>query len=272
MNARAAAVTLRTSPRVPRAPRAVGGMGPIGLLVCIALGTGCDSGSSGAAAPATVAPAAPPAPTMAVSPVAEPPRAPEIILDASSVSIGTDRVSTGEPGLAEKIAVFLTGRPAIADQGVDFVAMRNAKPSQVAMVAAALHRAKANAVTVKTDTRDGTTQKLALSFATTVAACATVAWIAKDAAIDVWPAGGGTAKRIIKGMAGPDMTLGTEAVARQGAGCGAPELVVGADDRLTWGLVFDLATMSLTAPGARAFRALLVTGAVPGKKLALDSP
>ena len=42
-----------------------------------------------------------------------------------------------------------------------------------------------------------------------VADCTTVAWIAKDAAIDVWPAGGGTAKRVIKGLAGPDMTLGT---------------------------------------------------------------
>jgi hypothetical protein len=202
---------------------------------------------------------------------AEPPKAPEIIVDVANVSIGTDRVPVGEQGLADKIAVFLTGRPAIAGQVVDIVAMRNAKPSQVAAVVSALRHANATRVNVKTEARDGTTQKLELSFVASVPDCATVAWIAKDVAIDVWPAGGGTAKRIIKGMAGPDMTLGTEAVHKQASGCGAPELVVGADERLTWGLIFDLATMSLQAPGARMSAAVLVTGAVPGRKLSLGS-
>jgi hypothetical protein len=202
----------------------------------------------------------------------EAPKAPEIIVDVANVSIGADRVPTGEPGLADKVAVFVTGRPTIAGQVVDVVAMRNAKPSHVAAVVMALRRAKASSVDVKTSARDETTQKLSLSFATSVPDCATVAWIAKDAAIDVWPAGGGTAKRIIKGMAGPDMTLGTEAVQKHASGCGAPDLIVGADERFTWGLVFDLARMSLEMPGARASHAVLVTSAVPGRKVALESP
>jgi hypothetical protein len=123
---------------------------------------------------------------------------------------------------------------------------------------------------VGTEARDGTTQRVPLSFTTSVADCTTVAWIAKDAAIDVWPAGGGTAKRIIKGLAGPDMTLGTEAMRKQWTGCGASELVVGADDVLTWGLVFDLATAGTQAAGVHPSTAVLVTNPVPGRKLVLE--
>jgi hypothetical protein len=239
----------------------------ISFALASALAVACDKEPSNLETrvdAAQVAPTRPPTP-----PTVEAPRVPEIIVDATTVSIGPQRVPTGEQGLLDKVAVFVTGQP-IAGQAVDFVAMRGAKPSTVAAVAAALRRAKAASVNVKTSARNDTTQKLPLSFATSVADCTAVAWIAKDAAIDVWPAGGGTAKRVIKGMAGPDMTLGTEAVDKQVSGCGAPELLVGAEDRFTWGLVFDLATMSLQSPGSRASAAVLVTNAVPGRKIALE--
>jgi hypothetical protein len=205
-------------------------------------------------------------------PAPEPPKAPEIIVDSANVSVGTDRVPAGEQGLADKVAVFVTGRPAIAGQPVDFVAMRNAKPSQVAAVASALRRARASIVSVKTEGRDGTTQKIALSSSTSGPDCTTVAWIAKDGAIDVWPVSGGTAKRIIKGMAGPDMTLGTEAVEKHAASCTAQELIVGAEDRFPWGLVFDLATQSLQSSGGHLGSVILVTNATPGRKTTLDAP
>jgi len=239
------------------------------LWACVFAGA-CDSQPSKVEPLLDTVQAPPPPPPVAAPP--EPPSAPEIIVDSSSVAIGADRVpTTGEQGLADKIAVFVTGRPAIAGQAIDVVAMRNARPSYVAAVVSALRRAKASGVTVKTEARDGTTQKLALAFPAGVPDCATVAWIAKDAAIDVWPAGGGTAKRVVKGMAGPDMTLGTEAVRRQANGCSASPMIVGGDERFPWGLVFDLATMSLQLQGMRASGAVLVTSAVPGRKLALDA-
>ncbi len=221
---------------------------------------------------ATSAEAAPPPATTAPPAPPEPPRAPDILVDASHVAVGNNQVVAGEPGLADKVAVFLNGRPLIEGQTVGFVAMRNAKPSYVAAVVAALARAKATAASVNTEARDGTTEKLPLTFAKAVRDCTTVAWIARDAAIDVWPAGGGTAKRIVRGLAGPDITLGTEAARKQSTGCNASELVTGADDGLTWGLVFDLATSILGAPGARASTAMLVTGAVAGRKLVRESP
>jgi hypothetical protein len=193
--------------------------------------------------------------------------APEIIVDRSTVSVGSDRVAADEPGLADKVAVFVRGRPTIEGHVVDVVAMRNAKPSQVAAVLAAVHSANASGVQVKTEARDSTTQKLAISFAPSLPDCTVVAWIAKDAAIDVWPAGGGRAKRIVRGLAGPDVTLGTDAIRAQWGGCGAPSIAIGGEDTMTWGLVFDLGTSAIQAPGSRASSAVLLSTAVPGRKV-----
>ena len=242
----------------------------LALTIAVSAAAACDKDAHEAT---TAFDAGPAYPLLTASPApVEPPRAPEIIVDAVKVSIGTDHVAAGEPGLVDKVGVFLTGRPGVAGQVVDVVAMRNAKPTRVLAVVRALRRAAARGVNARTEARDGTTGSLPLSLVAGVADCTTVAWIAKDAAVDVWPAGGGKARRIIKGIAGPDMTLATEAVHKQGAGCSASEMVVGSDDRFTWGLVFDLATMSLQAPAGRAGAALLVDDAVPGRKLALAWP
>jgi hypothetical protein len=235
------------------------------MFSCVACDDASSKGSSAAPTGTTVA-----APASTPPPPPDPPRAPDIVIDASTVSFGSDRVPAGEPGLADKVAVFARGAPMIAGNTVSVVAMRNAKPSQVAAVIAALRKAKATGAIVKSEARDGTTQKVPLSFTSSVGDCTTVAWIAKDAAIDVWPAGGGTAKRVIKGLAGPDMTLGTEAMRKQWAGCSSAELVVGADDVMSWGLVFDLATAGLQAAMTHVSTAVLVTNAVPGRKLVLD--
>jgi hypothetical protein len=237
------------------------------LLVGVGLVAGCDAPSSRGGGSETT----PPLPVATASAVVpEPPRPPDIVIDGSNVSVGNSRVATGELGLAEKLAVFLKGRPLVEGSVVSFVAMRNARPSPVVAVVSALRAAKATGAIVHTEARDGTTQQVPVSFTTSVADCTTVAWIAKDSAIDVWPAGGGTARRVIKGLAGPDMTLGTEAMRKQWTGCGASEIALGADDVLTWGLVFDLATAAVQASGAHPSTAVLVTAPSPGRKLTLQ--
>jgi hypothetical protein len=218
-----------------------------------------DAGGPGSSAAATTASAAP-----------EPPRAPDIVVTDTNVSVGQDRVATAEQGLTDKVAVFVTGRPMIEGQNVTMIAMRPAKPSAVAAVVAALRKAKAQSVTVKTESREGATETLQLVFASQVPDCAVVAWIAKDASINVWTAGGGVAKRQAHGLAGPDMTLGTELVRTTWAGCTSGQIIVGAEDTMSWGLVFDLATRVLSSPGSRANAAILVSGAVPGRKVALE--
>lgn len=238
----------------------------VALLLAPGAALGCDNGSPGPALPEAAAVATHAAPSAAP----EPPRAPDIVVDSSNVAIGSSKVATGEPGLADKIALFLVGQPMIEGQRVSVVVMRSARPSGALAVLSALRKAKAAGAVIRTDGRDGTTQKLPIAFVTTPPAdCATVAWIAKDAAIDVWPAGGGTAKRIIKGLAGPDMTLGGEAVQKQLSGCSASQIFVGEDEGLTWGLAFDLATNALSVPSRNTTAAVLVADAVPGRKLTL---
>ena len=239
---------------------------PIVRIACAALVFACDKEPAKAEAPEAAAPAA--AATASAPP--EPPRAPDIVVDPGNVAIGNDRVPTGELGLADKISVFLNGRPMIAGNIVSVVAMRNAKPSQVVAVVTALRKAKAAGAVIRTDGRDGTTGKLPLEFTSTAADCATVAWIAKDGSIIVWPAGGGSSKKVIRGLAGPDMTLGTDAVRKQQSSCNASELFVGADDALTWGLVFDLATMSFAAAGSHVSTGVLVSNPTIGRKLVLE--
>jgi hypothetical protein len=242
------------------------------LFVLAALGmAACDKSSSDAentTAELSAEPAA--APTLPTSPSKpEAPRAPDIIVDRSTVSIGTERVATGEPSLGDKVEALVAGQATIEGHNADLVAMRNAKPSQVGAVVAALRAAKATGAKIKTAARDDTTQALPLSFATSVPDCTEVLWIAKDGVIDVWPASGGNLKRVGRGLAGPDVTLGTDAVRAQWAGCGSPAIAIGADDTMTWGLVFDLATTVLGSPGSRASAAILVPTATPGKKLVL---
>jgi hypothetical protein len=236
-------------------------VGVLGLALACDPAAGPDGPAEAAATQTIPTVTPPPAPP-------EMPAAPDIVIDASNVSVGSNRVATGEPGLADKLAVFLTGQPMIAGNAASLVAMRNARPSQVAAVLSALRKAKAASAIVATEARDGTTQKVPMAFPGGVAGCVTVAWIARSGAIDVWPAGGGTARRVIKGLAGPDMTLGTEAMRKQWSHCGASELVVGADDVMPWGLVFDLATAGVQASGTHPSTAVLVTNAVPGRKLA----
>ncbi len=228
------------------------------------IAVGCDRDEKSNSPPVAALPAAPPsAPTSA-----PPPGPPEIILDSNHVAVGKQQVPTADRGLIDRVASLLAV-PGIEGRAVDVVTMRNVQPSQVEAVLVALRGAKATGATIKALTREGTTQKLPISFATSTPACTTVAWIAKDAAIDVWPAGGGVAKRVIRGLAGPDITLGLEAILTRQEGCGASDLVVGADEAMTWGLVFDLATSALQIRGARASAAILVTRATPGRPVEL---
>jgi hypothetical protein len=249
--------------------RRMAGVGALLVVVgVLSLPLACDPAAShdGAAEAA----AAQPIPTTSPPVPPETPDPPEIVIDAANVSVGSNRVATGEAGLADKLAVFLTGQPTITGNAASLVAMRNAKPSQVFAVLNALRKANAASAIVATEARDGTTQKVPMAFPGAVADCVTVAWIARNGAIDVWAAGGGTAHRVVKGLAGPDMTLGTEAMRKQWSRCGASELLVGSDDVMPWGLVFDLATAGLHASGTHPSTAVLVTHAVPGRKLALE--
>jgi hypothetical protein len=243
------------------------------VAMSAALASGCDKGSEASPPASAIAPTT--TPIQAPTPASTSHALPEIIVESSKVSVGKEHVPAAPPGLTDRVSTLLDTAAmggSLEDpesRPLEVVVMRSVKPSQVGAVVLALRHAKAKGAVIKTEARDGSTQKLALSFATSVPDCSTVAWIAKDAAIDVWPAGGGVAKRVIRGLAGPDITLGLEAIGARANACGASDLVIGGDEAMTWGLVFDLATSVLQAPGARARAAILVTTATPGRRVEL---
>ena len=225
-------------------------------------GGGASPPSSTAAAVASNTPAAPP----------PEPQAPEIIVDHTNIDIGKSRIAAGEPGLTDKALVFLRGAPKIQGAVASVVALRAAKPSSVAAILDALQQAGAVSAQVKTDTRDGATQPLPVALVRTVPDCTAVAFIGKTASIDVWPAGGGVAHRIGRGLAGPDLTLGMDVIHKATESCQASQIAVGADDSMTWGLVFDLAMAALHQPWTRTNAAVVVADAAPGHKVVWSAP
>jgi hypothetical protein len=237
----------------------------VGSLLVAGLAVACDSPKS--AAEGSTSSPAPVATSSALATVE--PQAPEIIVDHANVAVGKSRVSAVEPHLADRLAVFLRGAPMIEGRVVDVVILRNAKPSQAVGVIDALQQAKAAGAQVKTETRDGATKPLPIAFVNKLPDCAVVAWITKDAALDVWPAGGGRAKRAPRGLAGPDLTLGMDAFRVLSESCEASQFAVGADEAMTWGLEFDVAMEALHQSWTRTSAAVVVAVATPGRKLTL---
>src|SRR5262249_11738767 len=159
-----------------------------------------------------------------------------ILVEAGRFAVaGSSFDTTSASAAADAAAVCLKTASCAKDGSVDIDAKRNAKPSQVATLLAALHPGGAKRAWVRSAGRDGATTALAVSLpALPVPDCTTVAFIGKDGGISVWHAGGGTAKKYSRGFAGPDMTLGTEAVRNATAHCDSPLLLVGADDAMIW--------------------------------------
>jgi hypothetical protein len=189
--------------------------------------------------------------------------------DATSATAAQDAATAAAQACMKIATCAKDGAP-------DVDAKRNAKPSQVATLVAALHAAGAKSATIKTQGRDNVVAPIAVTFATLpVADCTTVAFIGKDGGIGVWHAGGGTAKKYSRGFAGPDMTLGTEAVRNATAHCESALLLVGADDAMIWGLVHDLVAIARVTPDGgtplRATQVGVVQSTTPaGRKITAD--
>ena len=100
-----------------------------------------------------------------------------------------------------------------------------------------------------------------------VAPCAAVAMVTKDNAINVWPYGGAVAQRFSHGFAGPDITLGSGALAKLANACDSQIDFVAGDETIKWGVVFDLAVAASQTPGFRpTSTVVLAKPAVPGRK------
>lgn len=252
------------SQRSRSAPRRVAARIITALSIASAL-AGCDDKPKDApkdAAPAVTASAA----------ASAPPKEPEsttISMDDAAVTINGARVPFEGADPRVRIATELGGKPKIAGEVVPLVVMRPAKATKVAIAVAALKDAKAKSVVVRGQKRDGQMAEIPVTFGAS-APCVAAASIGKDVAINVWTIGGTTARRFAKGMAGPDLTLGSEGFRKAIAACDTKVAVLAADESVTWGLLYDLALTTKEDPDPKtkdvAF-ALTVETAVAGRKV-----
>lgn len=246
----------------------------LSLIVALSLGAfACDDktpppkGSSASGVPSATASAAP---TPAPAPTPTAPTKPQLAVDDTAAFVAGERLEMAGPDPKGRIAGSLSGKP-VEGETIVLNAARDAKLPKVVAVFAALASKKAKAVEVHTPQRDRSAADIVFTLEAKPEGCATVGFIAKDSAITTWPSSGATAERFTHGMAGPDLTRGSEGIRKRVLACDAPAWFAAADDNVTWGLVFDLALAVMRPedaglPKARSV-ALLTKTPVPGRKV-----
>jgi hypothetical protein len=188
--------------------------------------------------------------------------------DTSFVATG-DKVDLTAADAKGRIVAMLANKPMVSGQTLEVDALRDTTMPHFTVAVEALREAKAKALTVKTAQRDRTMGTLAVSLEHAApSACAAVGMITKDNAVNVWTYAGSTAQRFSHGFAGPDITLGSAALAKAANACDATMAFVSGDDSIKWGVVFDLALAASQTAGYKATSTVVLTkAAVPGRKV-----
>lgn len=243
---------------------------PLLVALLLPLAAGCDkdepkptAAAASATATATATATAPAPTTTGVT------AKPQLAVDDTAAFVAGERIELSSDPKG-RIAGALTGK-AVEGETLVLNAARDAKLPKVAAVFAALLSKKAKAVEVHTPLRDRSTADIVFVLDAKAEGCSTVGYIAKDSAIATWPASGATAERFTHGMAGPDLTRGSEGIRKRVLACDSPIWFAAADDNVTWGLVFDLVIAVMRPddaglPKARSV-ALLTKTPVPGRKV-----
>jgi hypothetical protein len=240
-------------------------------MIAMLLGSGCDQKPSVAAhdaAPVTSV-------TSTASAAPEPPKPPVVTIDDASFVVAGDKVDFGKTAggasgdVKGRIVGLLAAKPLVAGQTLEVDALRDTTMPHFSIAIDALREAKVKAANVRTAKRDRTVATLHVTLEhPPPPSCTAVAMIAKDNAVLVWPYGGAIAQRFSHGFAGPDITLGSGALAKLANQCSAPFDLVSADDSIKWGVVFDLALAAAESPGFRPTSTdVLAKVPVPGRKV-----
>ncbi|CAN5462100.1 hypothetical protein BH09MYX1_BH09MYX1_42810 [soil metagenome] len=234
------------------------------LLGLLTLAVACDDKDTAKG----TQPSAQTATTVAPPPPPPPAKPPIVFVEDAATSVSGERIDPSGDAKGRLVAI-LASKPKVAGETIEVQALRDVKFPRVAAVIAALREAKASGAVIKTALRDNSLGELTIDFAPPIA-CSPVGMIAKDSAILVWPAGGGTATRFTHGMAGPDMTLGSDGMRKLGATCDSNLFAIAGDESVKWGLVYDLAISTRSNEAGIAKQTVAVVPAdppVPGRKL-----
>jgi hypothetical protein len=248
------------------------------LIFCVLSGAAaCDDKDKAASKPG---PSATATATTSAAPTASTPAAPakpQFAIDDSAVFVAGKRFETAPADLRTRLIAAI-GDEKVAGETVVLNAARETKLPKMTALFSALIAKKVKGVEVHTQRRDRSTAEV--TFVTNVkpADCSAVGYIAKEGFISVWPANGaGAADRFARGMAGPDITRGSEGMRKRLTSCDAPVFFLSADDSITWGLLFDLELASTgnedggTPLGKPRSPTLLTKTAVAGHKIEVET-
>jgi hypothetical protein len=249
----------------------------IALVAVTLAGPACDKDAPKDDKGITTATAAPTLTPPTLTPPAPAPAGPtklQLAVDDTAAFVAGERFDLAAPDPKGRLVAALTGKP-VEGETVVLNAARDAKLPKVVWMISALAAKKAKAVDVHTPLRDRSPGETVFTLGAKAEGCSTVGFIGKDNAIATWPVSGATAERFTHGMAGPDLTRGSEGIRKRVLACDAPVWFVSADDSVTWGLVFDLALAVLHPddgglPKPRSV-ALLTKPPVPGRKVDVDA-
>ena len=221
--------------------------------------------------PAPVTPTASAATATTAPPAA--PTKPQLAVDDSAIFVAGERLELAAPDLKGRIVAALSGKP-VEGETLVLNAARDTKMPKVTALFAALIARKVKGVEVHTPLRDRSPAEIVFVTNAKPSDCSAVGYIAKDSAITVWPVAGATAERFTHGMAGPDMTRGSEGMRKRVLSCESSVFFVSADENVTWGLTFDLARAVLHPEDAGLPKprsaALLVKTPVSGRKVDVE--
>ena len=201
------------------------------------------------------------------------PTKPQLAVDDNAAFVAGERLEMAAPDPKGRIIGALTGK-LVEGETIVLNASRDAKLPKVAAVFAALLAKKAKAIEVHTPLRDRSAAEMVFVVGTKPSDCSAVGYIAKDSAITTWPASGATAERFTHGMAGPDLTRGSEGIRKRLLACESNVWFVSADENVTWGLVFDLVVAVMRPDDAGLPKprsvALLTKTPVSGRKIEVE--
>lgn len=234
------------------------------VLALGAAGSACDEPKPQATAAASTAIA-----TARVESTAAPPPKPkgmpDLLVDPEGPYLGGRRVdlaaATGRDELARVVGELpIEGKP------VPVTVEKKAKTPHVAALVAALGKAGAPKVVLKTDGRDDLPKEITVtpeSRVSTPPGCSVTAMVLKDLSTAVWAYRGGLAKRQRKGFAGPDLTHTGETIKKEMAACDSTMAFFSSDDAIAWEMTYNLGATVLASDEKKKIDTLVLLTEAP---------
>jgi hypothetical protein len=237
------------------------------LSACGGDGDGKASASASATAPKSAAPAT-------TTPAKKLDEMPAVTVDEMGPFINGQRANMKEAGGPEKLKKIVGELP-IQGKQVELAVIKKAKLVDVAAVVRELGAAGAPSVKVKADSRGDLPKEIVVvpesKLSGESAGCSVVVFITDKFETDVWSISGGTAKKHVKGFAGPDLSNAGESIKKDLAKCDSKVAFFTAAESLDWEIAHLAAGALRVSDDTKKIESLVLLNEapVPGRPVKL---